>query len=288
MRDRDPLVRETIVYALAEIGSESAVEVLFALRANRRHRRTATFAIRRLVSPRAVPALERVASGARDAEDRRIAARVLCQIRPMPADSAEERIVAEGQTGDSAIVRSGSSGLGGPVGGNWTYSISYHGEAQVPVKVYQNDSKPITILLRPAAISGTSVEPTLASGGDSLFEFHTTRDLRRDEFLEVELLASGAVVDGESKQREMLDFRPLSFRWSCYFPNSGRHHVGFTFRLINESGTSVVGDVIREVLVVRIDHLTQRQVLLLAASGGIVSAAYTVFQILAAFGILTP
>jgi hypothetical protein len=62
-----------------------------------------------------------------------------------------------------------------------------------------------------------------------------------DQFLEAELLAAGLTAAGERKQRSALTLGKLSYRWNCYFPNSGHHTIALVFRLVCSSDILELG-----------------------------------------------
>jgi hypothetical protein len=88
--------------------------------------------------------------------------------------------------------------------------------------------------------------------------------------LEIEILAAGIVVSGDQKQVASLSNPPLHFQWNCYFKESGDFVITLVYTLIHSDGS-------REYLkapqypvrVNRIDHMTERQVWIVAVLLGI-------------------
>lgn len=177
----------------------------------------------------------------------------------------------------------------GPIesGGKIEY-IKYVGEAVLPRKVYAGDSHSISINLNPAFwIPPTGTEPLRIQdtrSGKSIV-VQILRDSSLEQFLEIELLAAGLTVDGEKKQRQPLTSQPLPYCWNCYFPNSGDHRLSLIIRLVSSSGTIELGVIPHNIKVVKLDHLTQRQVWLMASLAGIVSGGLAIAEILHQLGI---
>lgn len=165
--------------------------------------------------------------------------------------------------------------------------VEYVGEAALPMKVYVGDSHSISINLKPIfGILQTGAEPLRiqdTKSGKSV-AVQILRDDSLQQFLEIELLAAGLEVGGEKKQRQTLISQTLSYRWNCYFPNSGNHTLSLILRLVSPSGTIELGAIQHSIKVVKLDHLTQRQVWLIASLAGIVSGGLAIAEVLHQLG----
>jgi len=165
--------------------------------------------------------------------------------------------------------------------------VEYVGEAALPMKVYVGDSHSISINLEPIfGILQTGAEPLHiqdTKSGKSV-AVQILRDGSLQQFLEIELLAAGLEVGGEKKQRQTLTSQTLSYRWNCYFPNSGNHTLSLILRLVSPSGTIELGAIQHSIKVVKLDHLTQRQVWLIASLAGIVSGGLAIAEVLHQLG----
>jgi hypothetical protein len=165
--------------------------------------------------------------------------------------------------------------------------IEYSGEATVPKKVYLGDSRNISVALRPTlwipTVHTESFHSQDTESGHSVI-LQALKDSNLEQFLEVELLAAGVSVDGEKKQHHPLTSQILSYRWNCYFPNSGNHALALAFRVVSLSGSIEVGTIQHTIKVVKLDHLTQRQVWILASLAGIVSGGLTIAEVLHKLG----
>lgn len=165
--------------------------------------------------------------------------------------------------------------------------VEYVGEATLPMKVYVGDSHSISINLKPIfGILQTGAEPLRIQDTESgkLVAVQILRDGSLQQFLEIELLAAGLEVGGEKKQRQTLTSETLSYRWNCYFPNSGNHTLSLILRLVSPSGTIELGAIQHSIKVVKLDHLTQRQVWLIASLAGIVSGGLAIAEVLHQLG----
>nr|QNO50568.1 hypothetical protein HGEBJNHG_00043 [Methanosarcinales archaeon ANME-2c ERB4] len=166
--------------------------------------------------------------------------------------------------------------------------IKYAGEAVLPKKVYAGDSHSISINLNPAFwIPPTGTEPLRIQdtrSGKSIV-VQILRDSSLEQFLEIELLAAGLTVDGEKKQRQPLTSQPLPYCWNCHFPNSGDHRLSLILRLVSSSGTIELGVIPHSIKVVKLDHLTQRQVWIMASLAGIVSGGLAIAEVLHQLGV---
>lgn len=165
--------------------------------------------------------------------------------------------------------------------------IEYVGEAALPMKVYVGDSHSISINLKPTfGTLQTGAKPfrTQDTKSGKSVAVQILRDGSLQQFLEIELLAAGLEVGGEKKQRQTLTSQTLSYRWNCYFPNSGNHTLSLILRLVSPSGTIELGAIQHSIKVVKLDHLTQRQVGLIASLAGIVSGGIAIAEVLHQLG----
>jgi hypothetical protein len=166
--------------------------------------------------------------------------------------------------------------------------VEYVGEAALPMKVYVGDSHSISINLKPTfGILQTGAEPLRIQDTKSgkLVAVQILRDGSLQQFLEIELLAAGLEVGGEKKQQQTLTSQTLSYRWNCYFPNSGNHTLSLILRLVSPSGTIELGAIQHNIKVVKLDHLTQRQVGLIASLAGIVAGGLAIAEVLHQLGV---
>jgi hypothetical protein len=165
-------------------------------------------------------------------------------------------------------------------------SVGYVGEVDLPKKVYEGDSQRLSIILHNLDKTTLMYNESLTiqeHRDRKLITVQTFSDINVEQFLEVELYAPWMTVDGDKRQRQPLKSQKLSYRWNCYFPNSGDHSLDLVLRQVDDSNTIELGVVQHAVKVVKFDHMTQRQVWILASLAGIVSG---VFAILAALNQL--
>ena len=143
--------------------------------------------------------------------------------------------------------------------------IEYAGEAILPKKVYLNDSHSISINLKPIIPRFSTLrseEPLRiqdSKSGKSII-LQIQRDSSLEQFLEIQLLAAGLIVDGEKIQRQSLTLPTLSYCWNCYSPNSGDHEISLIIRVVSQPVTIELGAIQHSIKVAQLDHLTQRQV----------------------------
>lgn len=165
--------------------------------------------------------------------------------------------------------------------------VKYHGLAQIPLKVYQGDSYNITLTLRPSIRNPVRNEtPIKIYRQNDKVNITLTVSSKEKEYLEIEMMAAGFSVDGEKKQRQLLAINTLRYQWNCFFEKSGLHSFAFIFRVVASSGDTLqIGRVEQTIKVAQIDHLTQRQVWILASSAGVLSGVLTLAEILRNLGI---
>jgi hypothetical protein len=110
-------------------------------------------------------------------------------------------------------------------------------------------------------------------------------------FIEGEFITGGITVAGPKVQRFMVSSGDLKWNWALSFDKSGRHEVVVVFRaiLINE-GREKAYELYRtpqqHVRVVVVPGLTQREIIIVSAISGTLSAGWIVVQALNKFGIL--
>lgn len=176
--------------------------------------------------------------------------------------------------------------------------LTFSGDVKLPRRVYLGDSHNISVVLEKR-----SEPPQLRPG--ARFRWEGTETDKRllltihcDYILEVELIAAGFAVEGQRCQQQLAtpDRTSLVYRWNCYFPNSGSHTVAMVFREVSppdadEVGTipypimDEVGTIEHTIKVVRLDHLTHRQVWILGVLAAIGSGCLTVAEVLHGLGI---
>jgi hypothetical protein len=159
----------------------------------------------------------------------------------------------------------------------------YIGDVILPRKVYVGDSSNISINLRRIRSILSVVEEKFSSQDKSGGKFITLQ-IREDAILEIELQAA-ALVFGSEKKKQKLSVSSrenLSYRWNCYFPNSGKQLINLIFNVLRSSDTFEtlpLGIIEHTIKVVQFAFLTQRQVKILAALIAIVGVIGTVIGI---------
>lgn len=161
--------------------------------------------------------------------------------------------------------------------------IEYHGQVKFPKRVYEGDSKNILIELQssyePVESKKKVVKSQESKEGLSLsLQVPWWND--SEEYLELELIAAGIKIEGDKNQRQSLNAKTLHYQWNCYFQNSGDHVFLIAIRVINLQGTTEIGLIENSIKVVKLDHLTQRQVWAWTTVAGCVSGILTVVEIL--------
>jgi hypothetical protein len=164
----------------------------------------------------------------------------------------------------------------------------FAGEVTLPKRVYECDSQNISVDLRQAfSTSATHAEALYIqdtkSGKSVVLQFLQNNSVK--EFLEIELLAAGLTVDGEKRQRQSLALQTLSYRWNGYFPNSGNHTLALMLRVVCPSGAIELGAIEHTIKVAKLDHLTKRQIWILASLAGIVSGGLAIAEALDKLGV---
>lgn len=167
--------------------------------------------------------------------------------------------------------------------------IRYNGKAHIPLKVYEGDSYNISVDLHSSIREPLRNAPPMRfqrmKGDDDItINLNISRHNNQQEFLELEILAAGFVVEGDKKQKQALSKDTLRYQWNCFFENSGRHTFAIAFRVINDSDILEIGCIEQSVRVVKIDHLTQRQVWTWATIAGIISGGLAILEVLRTLG----
>jgi hypothetical protein len=167
--------------------------------------------------------------------------------------------------------------------------VEYKGEAILPRKVYVGDSQDISIELIPSVYWSLTHEDTFRlqdKESGKVITLQIRQDVTAEQFLEIELQAGGFTVDGDKKQKYLLNFlnsHKLLYRWNCYCPNSGSHWITLTFKVICSSDIVKLGEIKHCIKVVKLDHLTQRQVWMFATLAGVAGFITSVTTIVSRF-----
>lgn len=165
--------------------------------------------------------------------------------------------------------------------------VRFIGNIRFPKEVYEGDSRNITVDLNPnfsPVLRGLEISQSSNSNEYTFVTLDILRQ-RKNEFLEIELIAAGFDIDGDKKQKQSLASNKLQFQWSCLFSKSGYHSITFIVRLISATCTTDIGRVEKSLKVSKLDHLTQRQVWVLATLGAVISGALAIIQVLRELGI---
>lgn len=182
-----------------------------------------------------------------------------------------------------------------PAGKADKVGLTFHGPAVFPKRVYEGDSCTLTIDLHrtPHVLSGDEVS-YLRRTEDSLHVsllvnlYFVRKDLVKIN-LELELLAAGFEISGDRRQRQSVSSDVLRYQWNCYFPHSGSHSYALVAREIaedeNRQRVSDIGRMEENLRVVKLDHLTQRQVWLLATCTAILTGGLAVAEALRKLGV---
>lgn len=172
--------------------------------------------------------------------------------------------------------------LRGAVGLRTSYRRTrYTGRLVFPRQVYEGNSESISLTFQKGRFQDLPVQEQIA--------LHIPTEGTSDGYLlEVELLAAGLTVDGNRLQRQPLGARLLSYRWNCYFPNSGKHIFTLILRVVGPSGTLELETIERLIKVTKFAGLTQQQVGIAAAAAGTAGFILTlvsIFSMLHIFGL---
>lgn len=145
----------------------------------------------------------------------------------------------------------------------------YRLTGKLPKRVHFGDSRALSFQMasREASLLAQVYSSDALRSGDVSKDIAVTLETTQGQqaFVEMEILPSGVQVAGSTVQRAELTGEPLNFIWNCFFNNSGSHIISFVIRMVQESKSTPVGQIDHSVRVVRVDHLTQRQVWLLGA-----------------------
>jgi len=166
------------------------------------------------------------------------------------------------------------------------YRVDYDGEVKLPKKVYTGDSQNISVNLIRVRIIQSAIKEAFSiqdKVSGKVVTLQIWQDTAHEKFLEVELQAAALTVDGERKQRHLLDMKngdKLSYFWNCYFPNSGKHATALIFRVICSEEVIELGAILNTIKVVQLDHLTQRQVWIIASIAAIAGFLATLIGII--------
>ena len=156
----------------------------------------------------------------------------------------------------------------------------------LPESIYQGDAKNILIKLEPGPYYKSSLASVFRNDEDiRLFNLSIERDISIEQFIEIELLAAGIKIHGDLKQRQNVNAQKLLYSWNCLFENSRHHEISFMMRLVSTSDTTPLGVIQHSIRVTKLDHLTQRQVWLIATLAAAVSSIFGVIQVLNKLGL---
>ena len=166
----------------------------------------------------------------------------------------------------------------------WSTIDIFEGKTKLPKRVYAGSTVPIAINFRLSAqetlINGKDigVRETVGSGGAS-------RTLASGHLLQVEFLAAGIQVQGDTQQFQDLNLPRQSYHWSCYFGSTGTFTLSFIFRLRKVGVLEHVGTLDHTVKVVRIDGLMDRHISAIKWAAAAIGGVLAIVEILHRLGV---
>ncbi len=184
----------------------------------------------------------------------------------------------------------GDSAANGPAAPDTVYV----GKVNIPTRIYEGDSLDISIHLKAIhkyVYTSKIDQPVnieeIKNGKQMSVVLEGIRHIDDNFFLEIELLAAGLKIDGEKKQQQPIRWphEDLKYYWNCYFENSGTHTINLILKLIRPSNTNILGTAKHTVKVVRVDHLTKRQLMILMSLSVTISTLLAFAKILKELGV---
>jgi hypothetical protein len=160
------------------------------------------------------------------------------------------------------------------------------GEGWLPKKVYEGDSKNVSF-----TFTTNSCCRIAQVRMRSKYEIKKKLTLsleppqENEVFLEMQMLAAAVDICENVTQRVKLCDGPLHFHWNCHFKNSGNHPITFVLRFIADSQDIFLERIEHTVKVVRLDHLTQRQVWALVTFTGFISGVIGLAELIKKIGL---
>ena len=163
--------------------------------------------------------------------------------------------------------------------------LKFEGSVCIPRRVYEGDSHVFSLEFVPHVSYHFDKNPTVELDNDK-DKLSLTISWHKECSLKVSLVSPAMVVKNIEKEQQSLGIKSLSFGWHCYFPNSGDHIVVIAVDLYGKPGEESFHKkhrVERRIKVVRIDHLTKRQVWVLASIGSLAALALTAAKLVMIF-----
>lgn len=169
--------------------------------------------------------------------------------------------------------------------GSHTQTARYSGMATLAKRAYEGRSINISLILnRQSLIQGLQEGSLTAQDAANGMQVSVVIPEDSDQlFLEAELLAAAFTVAGDTKQQQSLNQERLQYFWNCSPNKSGDQQIILVLRVKSPASEHNLGYPIeRNIQVVKIDHISQRSVLLMGAGLAVLGAISTVITILSA------
>jgi hypothetical protein len=164
--------------------------------------------------------------------------------------------------------------------------LIYVGQGWLPKKIYEGDSKNISFTFSQKPYCRVA-QIRSRSKYDEMKDIDVPIEIspKRNVLLEMKMLAAAVDISGEPIQQVKLSNGSIHFQWNCHFKNSGIHQMAFLLRCIVDSQEVFTDRFEHTVKVVRLDHLTQRQVWAFATFAGLLSGAIGLAEIINRIGL---
>lgn len=153
-----------------------------------------------------------------------------------------------------------------------TDRIQFSGLANLPSRVYVGRSEGISVLLQSegpsAALLGKTLSVRESDDGMSI-SVEVPDEMRAGASLEIELLASGAKIEGRRAQRVPLERHFLQYHWNCLFLTPGRQTLTMVFRVVQDDDAIGLGALHHRIKVGQLDHISPEQLAAISFASGL-------------------
>lgn len=164
----------------------------------------------------------------------------------------------------------------------------YIGEINLPTRVYIGNSRDLYLklvntgdwLVVKRQSTNYNNFAALDHRDGKVVAISIATDEQVQEYLEIELYAAWMTVDGDKKQRQLLQSNKLQYRWNCHFANSGEHVLNLVVRHFTASDVDEIGAIKHAIKVAKLYGLTERQVWIIGVVAGIISGIFAILGVL--------
>jgi len=145
-----------------------------------------------------------------------------------------------------------------PKGGSNESTLSYklNGYLFIPYQIYEGDTFKISVEIMTTVIKTNNQNFNIKSNDN----FEIVLPYKDNTFLEIKIMSPAIKITPDNTIKKTINTSDkIIYNWNCYFEKSGFHEINIIFNLINDQGESNIGELKKNIKVMKLLGLTSIQ-----------------------------